>query len=296
MPILQRGSTGPDVTRVQQRLLELGFDPNGIDGNFGPGTEAAVKAFQQAKGLTVDGKVGPITWEALGIPPSKMRPLTLSDFQSTGWPVSTPSIQALVNGILTTQESVFAKHGITKDIHIVHMMAQFSHECGKGTDLTESLNYRPSVLLSQWPSHFTSAQAQAYGRTTDHPANQKMIGELAYGGRMGNAPTPSEDGYKYRGRGLIQTTGKEGYAALATLTGLDLVNSPEIVTDPTYALECGVSEFVHYPQMLAHCEADDLLAVSSLINVGYLVSDPDEVIGYADRAAQLKLWKHQYGI
>jgi putative chitinase len=225
-----------------------------------------------------------------------MRFLTLADFQATGWHVNDPKIQPLVNGMLTTQQAVFAKYGITKDIHIVHMMAQFSHESGEGTDLTESLNYKPSALLAQWPSHFTPAQAQAYGRTADHPANQKMIGELAYGGRMGNAPPPSEDGYNFRGRGLIQTSGKKGYAELGTLTGLNLVSTPELVTDPTHALECGVAEFVHYPNMLAHCEADDLLAVSSLINVGHLVSNPNQVIGYQDRAAQLKLWKHQYGI
>jgi putative chitinase len=225
-----------------------------------------------------------------------MRLPTLSDFQATGWHVSTPTIQALVNGLLGTQQNVFAKHGITKDIHIVHMMAQFSHETGEGFEMTESLNYKPAALLSQWPTHFTPEQAKVYGRTAAHPANQKMIGELAYGGRMGNAPAPSEDGYNYRGRGLIQTTGKKAYAELAALTGLALVNSPELINDPTHALECGVAEFVHYPQMLAHCEGDDLLAVSSLINVGHIVSDPNKVIGYQDRAAQLKLWKHQYGI
>src|SRR6266436_1530462 len=65
MPTLKRGSTGPEVTALQQRLQDLGFDPNGVDGIFGPGTESAVKAFQQAKGLAVDGKVGPITRAAL---------------------------------------------------------------------------------------------------------------------------------------------------------------------------------------------------------------------------------------
>jgi Putative peptidoglycan binding domain len=65
MATLLRGSTGPEVTALQQRLLDLGFDPNGVDGNFGPGTESAVKAFQQAQGLTVDGKVGPMTRAAL---------------------------------------------------------------------------------------------------------------------------------------------------------------------------------------------------------------------------------------
>lgn len=65
MATLRRGSTGPEVTALQQRLTDLGFDPNGIDGQFGPGTEAAVKAFQQANGLTVDGIVGPVTRAAL---------------------------------------------------------------------------------------------------------------------------------------------------------------------------------------------------------------------------------------
>lgn len=65
MATLRRGSTGPEVTALQQRLTELGFDPNGIDGHFGPGTEAAVKAFQQANGLTADGIVGPVTRAAL---------------------------------------------------------------------------------------------------------------------------------------------------------------------------------------------------------------------------------------
>jgi hypothetical protein len=69
MATLQRGSTGPEVTALQQRLTELGFDPNGIDGQFGPGTEAAVRAFQQANGLVVDGIVGPATRAALQLDP-----------------------------------------------------------------------------------------------------------------------------------------------------------------------------------------------------------------------------------
>jgi putative chitinase len=225
-----------------------------------------------------------------------MRLLTLADFQSTGWHTNDPKVLAIVNGILTAQQEVFAKHGITKDIHIVHMMAQFSAETGEGHEMTESLNYKPAVLLKQWSRHFTPAQAMEYGRTADHPANQPMIGKLAYDGRNGNDPFPSEDGWNYRGRGLIQTTGKQAYKDLAALTGLDLVSSPELLTDPTHALACSVIEFVHYPNMLAHCEANDLLAVSALVNVGHLVSDPNKVIGYADREAQLKLWKHRYGL
>src|SRR5205807_7854914 len=67
MPVLKQGSSGPDVTELQQKLKDLGFDPNGVDGNFGPGTKAAVIAFQQSKGLQADGIAGPATLAALGM-------------------------------------------------------------------------------------------------------------------------------------------------------------------------------------------------------------------------------------
>lgn len=65
MPVLTKGSSGPQVSNLQKRLTELGFDPNGVDGNFGPGTQAAVIAFQKASGLEADGIVGPNTSAAL---------------------------------------------------------------------------------------------------------------------------------------------------------------------------------------------------------------------------------------
>lgn len=65
MPTLEQGSSGPEVTALQERLKALGFDPNGVDGDFGPGTKAAVIAFQNSKGLQADGKAGPNTLGAL---------------------------------------------------------------------------------------------------------------------------------------------------------------------------------------------------------------------------------------
>lgn len=66
-PLVRKGSQGDPVKRLQERLRELGHDPKGADGVFGPNTEAAVKAFQAANGLGVDGVVGPQTWGKLGI-------------------------------------------------------------------------------------------------------------------------------------------------------------------------------------------------------------------------------------
>lgn len=65
-PTLQRGARGPAVSDLQQKLAAAGFDPGGVDGDFGPMTNAAVRRFQSANGLEVDGIVGPQTWGALG--------------------------------------------------------------------------------------------------------------------------------------------------------------------------------------------------------------------------------------
>jgi hypothetical protein len=65
MPVLKQGSSGPDVTTLQTRLKQLGFDPKGVDGVFGSRTKAALIAFQKSKGLTADGMGGPATMAAL---------------------------------------------------------------------------------------------------------------------------------------------------------------------------------------------------------------------------------------
>jgi hypothetical protein len=65
LPTLRRGSKGPDVVHLQQRLTAKGFSPGAHDGDFGPATDRAVRSFQAARGLVVDGIVGPKTWGAL---------------------------------------------------------------------------------------------------------------------------------------------------------------------------------------------------------------------------------------
>src|SRR5438128_5513626 len=107
MPILKQGSSGPDVTNFQQKLKDLGFDPNVVDGNFGPGTRDAVIAFQQSKGLQADGIAGPATLAALGLgdgqanagPGSSASTVTAS--ADTASPTDTATAGALNLGGLT---------------------------------------------------------------------------------------------------------------------------------------------------------------------------------------------------
>jgi peptidoglycan hydrolase-like protein with peptidoglycan-binding domain len=105
---LQRGSKGAEVTELQQKLNKLGFSVGTADGDFGPATEAAVKKFQAAKGLTADGIVGPKTWEALdkataaaARPPARKEPAVADGFEPTAGPRATwtpaPSLHDVLN-------------------------------------------------------------------------------------------------------------------------------------------------------------------------------------------------------
>lgn len=109
---------------------------------------------------------------------------------------------------------------------IAEFVAQIANETGGFRVFVENLNYRASVLTRQWPSHFTQAQAAAA------VGNPVEIASRAYGGRMGNAPYPSRDGYTYRGRGALQLTGRAAYRRFGDLTGLPLEAQPDLAADP----------------------------------------------------------------
>lgn len=197
------------------------------------------------------------------------------------WPHGDRHVPGLIAATIEAAPFVFQKYGLAPDLSIVHAMAQFSHECGAGDEMVENLNYRAEQLLRQWPRHFTPAQA------IQMQHNPRAIADQAYGGRMGNAAPPSDDGWNFRGRGAAQTTGQDAYAALGKTTGLDLVNHPELVIAPEHFLECGVADFVQCG-CLPFALKDDLWNVTQHLNGGQIGADA--------RARWLVLWKHEMGV
>ncbi|UAK25662.1 hypothetical protein [Sphingomonas nostoxanthinifaciens] len=103
---------------------------------------------------------------------------------------------------------------------LAEFVAQTCNETGGFTRFEEDLRYSAATMLAQWPTHFTAAQAAAcVGRPVE-------IACRAYGGRMGNAAPPAKDGWLYRGRGMLQQTGKAAYARFGQMVGLDLLGNP----------------------------------------------------------------------
>lgn len=119
--------------------------------------------------------------------------------------------------LLTILKDMLPRYGIDNDERMICFLAQCGHESGGFTKFEENLNYSASRLIAVWPKRFaTMADAEPYHRQPEKIANK------VYGGRMGNGTAESGDGWKYRGRGCIMTTGKTNYTKLATTLKIPL--------------------------------------------------------------------------
>lgn len=192
------------------------------------------------------------------------------------WPNGDQKVPGLRAGIIKSAPDVFRRYGIDSPLLLAHVMAQISHECGAGHDVVENLNYTAKRMMQVWPSRFPS-----YESASPFAGNPRELANKVYNGRMGNRPG-SDDGWNFRGRGGSQTTGREGYERVAKQTGLDVVNHPDLLIDPTHFLECAVSDFVNCGCM-PYAKADDVVMVTKRLNGG--------AIGLSERKVWLSKWK-----
>lgn len=262
MAILQQGSSGPDVTALQTQLKALGFDPNGVDGNFGPGTKAAVIAFQQSKGLTADGMAGPNTMAAMqaGSAAPTGDPSLVVD---NGSGMNLAALKGLIPGSVIAQiPETASKFGITSDLRLAHFLAQCALESVKFTAVVENLNYSAQGLLNTFPKYFKGVDVNAYAR------NPQKIANRVYANRMGNGDEVSGDGFKFRGRGYIQLTGKNNYTSFTSFIGDDCVANPDLVATTHPLASAGF--FFNSNNIWAVCDrgSDDatVFAVSQRVN------------------------------
>ncbi len=109
------------------------------------------------------------------------------------------------DAVLSQIPQVMEKFQINTPLRLCHFLAQCAHESGNFKAVTENLNYSPVSLLKVFGKYFNEKNVEAYARKPEKIAN------LVYGNRMGNGPESSGDGFKYRGRGYIQLTGKVNY-------------------------------------------------------------------------------------
>ena len=151
-------------------------------------------------------------------------------------------------------------------------LAQVMHESGKLSAVTENLNYKAASLDAVFPKYFKNAGRDA----TEYEHQPEKIANIVYASRMGNGDTESGDGYRFRGRGLIQLTGKDNYRACSEGRGQDLVDDPSYLETPEGACR-SAAWFWDKNSLNDSADAGDILTNTKKINGG--------TIGLDDRKA-----------
>lgn len=160
-------------------------------------------------------------------------------------------------------DQVLIKYEINTPLRQAHFLAQLAHESGYFRFTSENLKYTASSLQRVFGKYFpTPALAQRYA------LQPQMIANRVYADRMGNGNEASGDGWKYRGKGLIQLTGKANYEAYSKDSGNDFVVNPDLVASPLWALD-SAGWFWKKRNLNMHADKDDVGAVTKLINGGF---------------------------
>lgn len=267
--LLKVGSRGEDVKKLQAKL------GTAADGIFGPGTEKLVKEWQAKNGLTADGLVGSGTW-------GKM----FGDSTPAAAPVAIPPSEFkleklkghIPDAVIAQIPDTAAKFNITNPLRLAHFLAQCGHESAGFKAVSENLNYSADGLNKIFPKYFKNAGRDAAG----YARNPEKIANVVYASRMGNGDTASGEGWKFRGRGYIQLTGKQNYEKFDKMVTESILDTPDLVATK-YPL-MSAAWFFDKNGLWSICDkgADDatVTAVTKRVNGG--------TIGLADRIKHFK--------
>ena len=274
--LLKKGDNNEQVKQLQ---VKLHLDPVG---NFGPKTEEAVKIWQAAHGLTADGVVGDKTWAMImgEETHTEVQEQVAAVSNSTGLNLSKLKGH-IPDAVIAMIPDTAAKFEINTPLRLAHFLAQCGHESGGFKATQENLNYSAKGLAGIFKKYFpTEAAAAPYAR------QPQKIASKVYGGRMGNGPESTGEGYKFRGRGYIQLTGKENYTAFGKSIGEDIISNPDVVASK-YAL---LSAAWFFSKNGLHKMADGGASDAVVTSITKRVNGG--TIGLADRIKHFKEYYH----
>ena len=181
-------------------------------------------------------------------------------------------------------KTLFNKYNVNTPLRIAHFMAQIEAESGL-VSKSENLNYSAEGLSKTFPKYFpTISKANEYAR------KPILIGSRVYANRMGNGNEKSMDGWKYRGRGFLQITGKDNYQLLSKETGINCLNNPDILLEEPNAIISALW-YWNKAKLNTFADADLLDAISDTINIGHRTAKVGDANGYQNRKVCLNKWK-----
>lgn len=216
--LLRRGSRGNYVRQLQ---TTLGLK---VDGDFGPRTEEAVRNFQTENKLEVTGQVDLVMWNLL----FGVVKLDVTRLRGT-----------IPDDVITQLPSTIETFKIDTALRLAHFLAQCAQESGNFRVVVENMNYSAQNLRAVFPRYFPNETiANEYARQPEKIANRVYDdANRTPRSRLGN--TAPGDGWKYRGRGYIQLTGKNNYSAFNKFVTDDVVANPDLVATKYPLLSAG---------------------------------------------------------
>ena len=159
--------------------------------------------------------------------------------------------------------TTFSQFDINNVYRQAGFLSQVAHESAKFTRLEENLNYSAEGLLKTFPRHFDEDSAAEYAHKPEE------IASCIYADRMGNGDEASKDGYTYRGRGLIQITGKASYKECSDSLGVDFLLSPDLLAQQRYAC-LSAGWFWASRNLNVWADAQDIESMTQRINGGLI--------------------------
>lgn len=189
--------------------------------------------------------------------------------------------------------TLLSNKGINTPLRLAHFMAQIEHESGL-KPISENLNYSKNGLLKTFPKYFTKDTVKIdpktkkevfiLGTASTFARKAVRIANRVYANRMGNGLEASGDGYKYRGRGFIQLTGKSNYQSFKNDSGIDVINNPDLLLEEANAMICAIW-FWNNKGLNIWADQDDISSVTKKINGG--------INGLEDRKRLLNKYKSE---
>ena len=165
---------------------------------------------------------------------------------------------------------VCPKYNIDTPDRLHAFIAQIAHESGEFTIKTESMNYTtPERIVAIWPSRFNLTGDDGKSNAHNYTRNAEKLANKVYANRMGNGDAASGDGFRYRGGGYMQLTGKESYEAYSKHIGMEIAKAAELVhTTDEYALDSACWEFAVDKKLNDEADAKDFVTITKRINGG----------------------------
>lgn len=180
------------------------------------------------------------------------------------------------------------KGGINTPLRLAHFFAQIDHESAL-EPVRENMNYSAERLLKVFKKYFNATIAKQYARKPE------AIGNRVYANRMGNGNEVSGDGFKYRGGGYLQHTGKNEYVTLSKNLGVDYVAQPNLLMNEADAMIAAIDGW-NRRKLNPFADIDNLDAISDIINIGGRTKAYGDANGFPDRKKKLDFYKKEFKV